>query len=145
MFEINNKTLKLCRNYDLSLRYFIILWHDIKSRFFNSPSVNWWYIIRLFNISIWRVLRVFIYFGIYFILDTMYVFQRLEGVLVKASETGRGPSMFQCLDKKKGEENTEFLFFKWYLNFISLWKLKLKCYIEMRNKLNCTLRLKFYL
>lgn len=41
----------------------------------------------------------------------MYVFQRLEGVLVKASKTGRGLSMFQCLDKKK-EENTEFLFFK---------------------------------
>lgn len=34
MFEINNKTLKLCANYDLSLRYFMILLHDIKSRFF---------------------------------------------------------------------------------------------------------------
>lgn len=37
MFEINNNNLKLCANYDLSLRYFMILLHDIKSRFFNYP------------------------------------------------------------------------------------------------------------
>lgn len=35
MFEINNKILKLCINYDLNLRYFMILWYDIKSCVFN--------------------------------------------------------------------------------------------------------------
>lgn len=142
MFEINNKTLKLCRNYDLSLRYFMILWHDIKSRFFNSllliDDTSFVCLIHLFE-EYKEYLFTLVYFGYNVRLSEI---RRRSGQGKWNWKRTLNVSMFRI---KKGETNTEFLFFKWYLNFISLWKLKLKCYIEMRNKLNCTLRLKFYL